>query len=385
MTRFLVILSVIFFLAFFVFILPIIGVIQLPGEISITAEEYQQRMSLPQNPLVTQEHNFDETVGDAGQRYIDLKLFGFIPIKRVKVDILPFDKLAIGGTSVGFVAKTDGVVVLGDAPNGTLRKGDIIRSINQTPVGSIAELNEYLKTLRGEQTIVVSYLRGDLLQSTRLNINADSPSPLGMWLKDETSGIGILTYVNPANNNFAALGHKLTDFETGARIDVRGGDIYKTNVAGIDRSNPNRVGEFRSTLNQTIGKQGSVLSSNSAGVFGCLNTTSILLDDNAQTLPVGSRYSVRPGRAKLRTSLDGETVEEFDIEIIKTQYQKTPSTKSMIVRITDKRLLERTGGIIHGMSGSPIIQNGKLVGALTHVITSDPTKGYGIYIDFVLP
>lgn len=209
---------------------------------------------------------------------------------------------------------------------------------------------------------------------------------LGLWLKDETTGVGALTYINPKNNNFAALGHRMKDHETGANIDVRGGDVYKTNIIGIEKSNGHKVGEFKSTLQQGLeGKQGEMLSSNSGGVFGCLFADSALLQEAVTIYPVGSRYSVRPGAAKLRTSLDGTTVKEYDIEIVKTYYQKKRGTKSMIIRITDKELIAKSGGIIHGMSGSPIIQKGKIVGALTHVIVNDTTKGYGIYIDFVIP
>jgi stage IV sporulation protein B len=385
MSRFLIILAVVFFAAFALFILPVVGVLRLPHEIALTQDEYARGMHLPQSPLVSQQHTLDATVGDSGQRYIDLKLFGIIPVKRVKVDILCIDELMVGGGGVGFIAKTDGVIVLHDSTDSSLKKGDVIKGINGMPIDSVATLTEFFSKLSGEQYIEIQYTRGDILRNARTRVNADSSSPLGLWLKDETSGMGTLTYINPLNNNFAALGHKVSDFETGARIDVRGGDIYTCEFLGISKSAPNKVGEFKISLNQLKGCQGSVLSSSASGVFGCLNTNSAILDSPTKIMPVGSRYSVRPGAAKLRTSLDGKTVGEFDIEIVKTRYQRNPSTKSMIVRITDKALLEQTGGIIHGMSGSPIIQNGRLVGALTHVITSDPKKGYGIYIDFVTP
>ena len=197
--------------------------------------------------------------------------------------------------------------------------------------------------------------------------------------------MGVLTYVNLENNNFAALGHKVTDYETGTHIDIRGGDVFTTNIIGIDKSDRTRVGEFKSALRSSNGKQGVVHTSNQGGVFGCLFADSQITKSANIIVPVTSRYGVRPGAAKLRTSLDGTTVEDFEIEIIKTSFQKTRNVKSMVIRVTDQTLLDRTGGIIHGMSGSPIIQNGNLVGALTHVILGDTTKGYGIYIDFVLP
>jgi len=143
---------------------------------------------------------------------------------------------------------------------------------------------------------------------------------------------------------------------------------------------------LRSTLRQgSSKKQGTVISSNQGGVFGCLFADSEILKEATKMYPVASRYSVRPGKAKLRTTIDEGAPQEYDIEIVKTHYQAKRATKSMVVRITDKELLAKTGGIVHGMSGSPIIQKGKVVGALTHVIVGDATKGYGIYIDFVIP
>jgi len=279
-----------------------------PSEVLLTGEEFARTspIVLQHGHMVTQRTNKDAVVGDDEARFINVKFLGFIPVKRVRVDLLQLDKVIVGGRLLGLHADT-----------------------------------------------------GDKM----------------------VTGLGTLTYINPENNNFAALGHRMNDFETGRSVDVVGGRIYKNEVIGIDRSAGKRVGTYRSSLRSGGDPEGDIHRSNAFGLYGCLRTASNLIDGDIATL--STRWNVVPGRAKLRTTLDGE-VRDFDIEIIKTRYQKKPSNKSMIVRIVDKELLQRTGGIIHGMSGSPILQNGRVVGALTHVVLGDPSKGYGIYIDFVV-
>jgi stage IV sporulation protein B len=333
---------------------PSIDAYLAPAEIRLTRAEIEARCSVSPNHFVESEFERDVLTDDSDRTWVDYKLFGLIPIRRVKVDILPYDELVAGGVPVGFNAKTDGVVVLHDACG--YKRGDVITSIDSASVTSVKDLERHL----GERR-------------------------LGIWVKDDTSGVGTLTYVNPANNNFAALGHKLVDAETGANVNLRSGEVFPCNLVGIERSTEKTVGSYQSTLRKSAGAQGSVLSSNSRGVFGCLNADSMILDWCKQIYPVASRYSVKKGPATVLCALDGQNVQEFDAEIVKVRFQKHNSAKGIILKITDPRLLSSTGGIIHGMSGSPIIQNGHLVGAVTHVIAGDPKRGYGIYIDFVIP
>jgi stage IV sporulation protein B len=382
-------LTVVFFISALMFfiVLPVVQAIGFPGEIRLSSEEYENNTKLPVHSFIGQECQEFAAVDGSSHKYIDLKLFGLVKIKRISVEVLPFDEVAIGGLSVGFSVKMDGVMVVENAAQYGLKKGDIIKSVNGTVISSIKDFNAVLGGLaEGRQTLDVELCRSDEVLAARLEFVKDGRQGLGLWLKDETAGVGTLTYVNPENNNFAALGHNVTDYETGVSFDVRGGDVYRTNILGVGKSNGRHVGELRSTLRQGAGgKQGTVTSSNQGGVFGCLFENSGILKEACEIYPVASRYSVKPGKAKLRTTIDSGPPREYDIEIIKTSYQTKRATKSMVVRVTDKELLERTGGIVHGMSGSPIIQNGKIVGALTHVIVSDATKGYGIYIDFVMP
>jgi stage IV sporulation protein B len=384
-----VILTVIFFVsALYLFIvMPIVYAHGFPGEVRLSSEEYEHRAVLPMHRLIVQEQGLDVAVDGTSHKYIDLKLFGIIKVRRIRVEVLPVDEVAVGGIPVGFSVKMDGVMVVENAPQYGLKKGDVIKKVNDTEISSIKDFNAFIHGLgKGKHELRLEFMRRGERISVQVEYNNDGIRSLGIWLKDETTGVGTLTYVNPQNNNFAALGHNITDHDTGVHIDVRSGDVYRTNILGLTRSQGRKVGELRSTLRQgSSKKQGTVISSNQGGVFGCLYAGSEILKEATKMYPVASRYSVRPGKAKLRTTIDDGPPREYDIEIVKTHYQSKRATKSMVIRITDKELLGETGGIVHGMSGSPIIQNGKVVGALTHVIVGDATKGYGIYIDFVIP
>jgi len=368
-------------------VMPIAQANGFPSEVRLSAEEYEQRANLPMHRFIGQTPAEIVAVDGTSHKYIDLKLFGLIKVKRVRVDVLPVSEVIIGGMPIGFIAKIDGAMVMENVPRYGLKKGDVIKRVNDTEVASVEEFNRVLSMLgEGNQTLKIDFKRGGEMLSTTAEFTNGGVGSLGIWLKDETTGVGTLTYINPLNHQFAALGHNVTDYETGKHVDIRGGDVFRTNILGVGKSQGRRVGELRSTLRQgSSPKQGTLTSASDGGVFGCLFADSEILQEATLKYPVASRYSVRPGPAKLRTSIDGGPPREYDIEILKTHYQANRATKSMIIRITDKELLAKTGGIVHGMSGSPIIQNGKLVGALTHVIVGDTTKGYGIYIDFVIP
>jgi len=335
---------------------PVVSAYVMPDDIRMTRGEIENRVSVSPHSLVGAEYERAIFTDDQSRTFIDLKLFGFIPLKRVMVDVLPYDTLCAGGIPIGFVAKTDGAVVLRDG--GKYRRGDVITDLEGATITGVEDLKRHLGNRK-----------------------------LGVWVKDDTSGVGTLTYVNPANNNFAALGHKLVDFETGANVNLRSGDVYSCNVIGIEKSNHKSVGCIQSTLRKgSDGVQGSILSSNNRGVFGCLHEQSCLAKKCAHCIyPVASRYSVKRGEASILCSLNGEEVGEYEIKIERAKYQPSNADKGLILRITDERLLNATGGIVHGMSGSPIIQNGHIVGAVTHVMGGDVTRGYGVYVDFLLP
>ena len=349
-------------------IVPFVRGITTPNTITLTPSEYAARADA--NPSTVTSSSTDTDT----EKYITVKLLGLIPIKKVLVDILPFDTVIVGGMPIGICGDIDGVLVTADTEEHTLQKGDIIQFVDGVPVHSCAD---FTNAIANKTTVEVTLTRNGTTLKRHLDLTKD------LALRDTTNGVGMLTFINPENNQFSALGHQMADFETGTAVNLRGGEIRSVSTYGITKTQGKQTGVLKSSVQSNTAPQGSITQGTTFGVTGCLTPDSEILADADTTMPVATRYYVHPGKATIRTSLDGVTVEEFDCEILKTRYQERRRNKSMVIRITDPRLLEATGGIIHGMSGSPIIQDGHLVGALTHALTHDPAKGYALYIDFI--
>ena len=299
--------------------------------------------------------------------YVVFKLFGFIPIRKIKVKILPTQEVYIGGNPIGMKIKSNGAVVVSDSvvdlensnlnKNNFFKNGDIILRINNQPVSTLNDIDTILDEVEDEN-VVVDYKRDNKDYSKEISLikNSEGKYKLGVWVRDDFSGIGTLTFVKKDNFEFAALGHPITNGKNENVIDIVDGQIYK--------------------------QERNIRKNTKFGIYGFLNDSKNLIDTNV-TANIGGRLSVKPGSAKIISSISGIR-EEYDIEIIKANYQAQSDDKSIIFRVKDKRLLELTGGIVQGMSGSPIMQNGKIIGAVTHVFLSDPTKGYAVYSDWML-
>lgn len=329
---------------------------------------------------------------------IQLRLFNLIPIKTQKVKIIQDDKVLVGGCAVGLVLKTEGVMVVGSSPVTTtegevdvfeqnaLKMGDIITQIENETVDNVSCISKIINkpdNIKRELTIKGKRKNKDFEVKLKPCYDVKSQNyKLGVWVRDDASGIGTLTYIN-SNNRFGALGHPICDSDTKSVISLKEGEVYNCTVLGANKGISGNPGELKGLFMQGKNLQGVVEKNSPYGVFGTIYNDSNLLK-NYQEIEVGSRLSVKPGKAQIRCCLDGNKIETFDIEIIKTNYQNYSNGKSMVLRVTDKDLIARTGGIVQGMSGSPIIQDGKLVGAVTHVFVNDPTKGFGVYIDWML-
>ena len=326
------------------------------------------------------------------------KLFGFIPIRTIDVEISDEKLLYLGGTPVGFAIDIDGLLILGnsaiESQNGKvnvleesgLKVGDIITDINGEQVDSLEDITKIIedKDYKG-QDLTVKVIRKKEKFETKLKPALDAESgkyKLGLWVKNDASGVGTLTYVQHETDKFGALGHPITDFETGAVVPAKGGKVFGCSVVGLSKGQRGAPGEMKGVFMQGKNGKGTIDKNTDSGVFGKMTDKSSLVDLN-KSAEVGGRLSVRPGKATLVSSITGVS-ENYEIEIIKANYQPKSGDKSFVFRVTDERLLDLTGGIIQGMSGSPIMQNGKIIGAVTHVFVSDPTKGYGIYIDWML-
>lgn len=322
---------------------------------------------------------------------IVFKLFGFIPIRKVKVNILPEEDVFIGGVPIGISLTTDGAIVISDtivaidgdgiSKNRVFKSGDVLKTIDGKAINSLDEVENILNSSDGR--VEIEYLRKNQLEKTIVELikNKDGKYKLGLWVKDDISGVGTLTYVKQDNHNFVALGHPITDGKVGNIIPLTDGRVFDCSLIGINKGERNNPGELRCVFLQN-NEKGEIKKNNKYGIFGHLDNLENMVDANL-TSKLGGRLGVKPGKAKIVSSVSGIR-EEYEIEIIKANYQSKADDKSLVFRVVDKRLLELTGGIVQGMSGSPIIQNDKLIGAVTHVFLSDPTKGYGVYSDWLV-
>lgn len=321
-----------------------------------------------------------------------VKLFGFIPIKKTKVVLCEDKNVYLGGIPLGFSVSTKGVIVVGtnasvssneNSAVNVLQTGDILTKVNNESIFNVSGIQKQLKDSSGEP-VDVTFLRNEKEYTGKLTPVFDLQSneyKLGIWIKNDAQGIGTLTFVTK-EKDFGALGHAITDYETGAIIPVSEGKIYSCSMLGITKGQKGKAGELRCLFVQGLNEKGTIEKNTSSGVFGELTNDEKIIDKNINC-DIASRLTIKPGKAKLVSAVSGIR-EEYDIEIIKTYNQNYSQDKSFVFRVKDKRLLSLTGGIVQGMSGSPIIQDGKLVGAVTHVFLYDPTKGYGVYLDWMM-
>ncbi len=335
------------------------------------------------------------TAGDSsGTAEVVFRLLG-LPVKTMTVTVEPPRVLVPGGQSLGVAVQTQGLVVvgasdLGDAPSPAheagIRAGDVIQCVNGAYVGTAGELSELIAASEAE-TVRVEVLR----DGERLAFDVapqtdprDQVRRLGVWVRESTAGIGTLTYYDPETGGYGALGHAITDVDTGVAFPVADGAVYENEVVGVTRGEEGEPGELTGAFFEAENALGSIERNTEFGVFGAaegaLEAGSLYPDG----LPVGTRSDIHTGEAQILATIGAEGVRAYDCEIEKLYDQSEPQTRSMVVHITDPELLERTGGIVQGMSGSPIVQDGKIVGAVTHVLVSDPTRGYGVYIEWML-
>lgn len=325
---------------------------------------------------------------------VTFKLFGIIPIKSVNVQILGDENVYLGGNAVGFSLKTNGVIVVGKnsiltdcglvaCDGNSINSGDIITHVDGIEIKDANDIPKHINSTTNE-SVSLTIKRGEKMFDVCLTPKTDiqGNKKIGLWIRDDATGIGTLTYVNSKTLDFGALGHPVTDGETGTKIDVQKGKVFDCSIVGIEKGSRGVPGELKGVFLSSKNAKGEIDDGNDFGIFGKILDKNGMVDENI-VAGVGGRLAVKPGKAQIVSSVSGVR-EYYDIEIIKASKQKTAKDKSMVFRVTDKRLLNLTGGIIQGMSGSPILQNGKLIGAVTHVFVSDPTKGYGIYIDWML-
>lgn len=308
------------------------------------------------------------------------------------------ENVFLGGYPLGFSLQGRGVVVIGISEVITnsgkkfptkisnIKQGDILTSIEGIDITSGEQIGEIINNYKyAGRTLEIKLNRRGEVVTTVVTPAIDALTntyKLGLWIRDNAAGVGTLTYIK-TDGSFGALGHPVCDIDTGSILPVLSGGIFKCNIVGVVKGKRAKPGELKGLFLKNGNKLGKVTSNTEYGVFGQIDKEH--LDSfNSVSIKVGKTNAVVPGKAKIYCTIDGTMPKYYDIEIIKTNYKNSKDKKNMIIRTTDQELLDKTGGIIQGMSGSPIIQNGKLIGSVTHVFINDPTKGFAIYIDHML-
>jgi len=338
------------------------------------------------------------TNGELTETTMSIKLFNLFTIKKINVRLLVDTDVYVGGETVGFNLFSDGVICVGSntvaTSDGTkeplkdsgIQDGDAIIKIENIEIENIEDVDRIinLPTFAGKEVNLTVKRANEELNFKVLPVFdvLSQKYKLGLWVRNNASGVGTLTYVKQSDFRFGAVGHPIVDSSMSENFEVEKGNIYKCSLLGIKKGEKNNPGEIRSSINLSDDSLGYADTNCKYGVYGNILNKGFI--DAEKTAILGGRLGVELGEAKIYCSLDGDGVKGYDIKIIKANKQTTADDKSMIIKVTDKALLEKTGGIIQGMSGSPIVQNGKLIGAVTHVLINDPTRGYGVYIDWMI-
>lgn len=361
----------------------------IPDEIFVYADEETDWETFFQEPLIS----YDETVevSQNGSYQIRCKWLGVLPLKTIKVHTVEKQEVLVSGSPVGIYMETKGVLVI-DSGEITDREG-----IRRTPAEYIIQSGDYIceidgKVLTGKRQLmqlvrenqgepmelqVIRHQETIKLEMTPVETE-DGSYKLGIWVRDNIQGIGTLTYVEP-NGTFGALGHGISDADTGERLEISDGDLYRADILSIRKGTAGTPGELRGVINyREENRIGTICGNSQYGIRGQMEHGKYT--ESMKKIPTGLKQEIQTGKAEIRCDI-GDGIREYQCEILEIDSNARDTNKCFVLRITDDDLLSRTGGIVQGMSGSPVLQNGKLIGAITHVFVNDPTKGYGIFIE----
>ena len=329
------------------------------------------------------------TAVSGGETELSVKWLNLLPLGNVKVTVSPQRYLIPGGQNVGVALRCDGVVVVGTSdPSGAqsparlagIRSGDVIAQVDGEPVTSAEQFTQLISTGESVRLTVVRDGKTKEIPLKPVRDEREGAYRIGAWVRDSTAGVGTLTFIDPETDRFGALGHAIQDIDTLTTLPVSDGAIYESDVVGVLLGLAGAPGEIMGSFYEKNHPLGRIEANTAYGIFGQYTDDA----NAAQALPVGSRDSIHTGPAQILTTLDDGETRAYDVSITRLYPQEEPAIRSMILEVTDEELLARTGGIVQGMSGSPILQDGQIVGAVTHVFLNDPTCGYGVYIDWML-
>ena len=339
----------------------------------------------------------EKTIHKIGNETLSVSLFDKLFLKSVDVSVLPKTTVIPVGNIAGVKLYTNGVLVVGMSEiqgedsktykpyeNTGIEEGDTIVKVNENLVNSTDDLIEKVNMSKGEK-VEIEYIHDEETKECSITPvkTSEEEYKLGLWVRDSAAGVGTVTFYEPSTQSFGALGHGITDIDTGDLLNIASGEFVTAQVLNIKKGENGNPGKIQGTVEEqeTIGE---ITKNTEFGIYGKIQVLSSLNIDTSKEMEVAMREEIETGKATILCSLDNQTVKEYEIEITKIYRDNNYNNKSMEIKVTDDELIEKTGGIIQGMSGSPIIQNGKFVGAVTHVLVNSSTEGYAIFGDLML-
>lgn len=310
----------------------------------------------------------------------------FCALLFIPINVLAYSSSVIlGGNTIGIDIKSTGVMIIGfykvdgKYPSNSLKEGDVIKKIGTTDISSIDELTRAIeKNIYDDNKVELTILRGNKEKEVILNLSLQNGVyKTGLYVKDSITGIGTLTFIDPETGKYGALGHEIIESNTSKIVEVKTGMIFKNSVTSIDKSVDGSPGSKNAKFYYNT-SYGDIEKNTKYGIYGNYKSDY----DNNKIIEVADKSEARVGNAQIYTVLSNEEIEIFDINI--TKINESSEIKNIAFEIIDEKLLDKTGGIVQGMSGSPIVQNNKIIGAVTHVITDNVTTGYGLFITTML-
>ncbi|MEE1030623.1 MAG: SpoIVB peptidase [Ruminococcus sp.] len=366
---------------------------QVPDELQVSSSQQMDWDEVFDNPLIT--YDSAVTVSQSGSYTVTCYLLDCIPLKTMKVTYVDYDTVYASGEPIGIYMETEGVLVIDsgeitdidgnkqEPAKHIVESGDYILSVDGEKLDSKKELIQLVEENEGE-TMKLEVLRNKQIITLSLHPiqTEDGTYKLGIWVRDNIQGIGTMTCVTE-DGAFMALGHGISDIDTGEQLKISSGNLYNTKILGIQKGAVGNPGELKGVIDYSEKEKiGDILVNSGIGISGTLyeNQVQNMLGKQYQ---VGFKQEMECGSAQLICDV-GDGVTYYDLEITKIDVNSKEENQNFEIKVTDQELLEKTGGIVQGMSGSPIIQNRKIVGAVTHVLVNDPTRGYGIFIENML-
>ena len=331
-------------------------------------------------------------VEETGQMDLSLNLFNLFSVKDVTVNVIPKTTVIPVGKAIGMKLYTEGVLVVGMSEiegkkpyeNSGIETGDKIIEVDNNQIDNTDELIECVNNSNGKE-LEIKYISDNEEKTTSIEPvkTSNNEYKLGLWVRDAAAGVGTLTFYEPSTGEFGALGHGINDVDTYELIDIASGELVTTNIIDIVKGEDGSPGEIRGTIDNGI-SLGNIYKNTGFGIYGNIDNVAKLNLTQYKEYEVANRSEITTGKAEILCELENGKTQSYEIEIQRLFLENNENNKSMLIKVTDEELIEKTGGIIQGMSGAPIIQNGKFIGAVTHVLVNDAKTGYAVFGDLMI-